>query len=73
MKRYWQTEIWHECFDLLLNPLMHLDGEEGRRLPVLKGMKQVREQMEAFLESNCEKGVGLKVLIRRMEEAVKKR
>ena len=73
LKRYWQTEIWHECFDLLLNPLMHLDGEEGRRLPVLKGMKQVREQMEAFLESNCEKGVGLKVLIRRMEEAVKKR
>jgi checkpoint serine/threonine-protein kinase len=73
LKRYWQTEIWHECLDLLLNPLMHLDGEEGRKMPVLKGMKEVREKMEAFLEGNCEKGVGLKVLIRRMEEAVKKR
>ncbi|KAG9190280.1 checkpoint serine/threonine-protein kinase [Alternaria panax] len=73
LKRYWQTEIWHECFDLLLNPLMHLDGEEGRKLPVLKGMKEVRGKMEAFLESSCEKGVGLKVLIRRMEEGVKKR
>lgn len=72
-KRYWQTEIWHECFDVLLNPLMHLDGEEGRKLPVLKGMKDVREKMEEYLETNCEKGVGLKALVRKMEEAVKKR
>lgn len=73
LKRYWQTEIWQECLDLLLNPLMHLEGEEGRRLPVLKGMKDVREKMEEYLENNCEKGVGLKVLVRRMEEAVKRR
>jgi checkpoint serine/threonine-protein kinase len=73
LKRYWQTEIWHECLDLLLNPLMHLEGEEGRKMPVLKGMKEVREKMEAYLENNCEKGVGLKALVRRMEEAVKKR
>lgn len=73
LKRYWQTEIWHECLDLLLNPLMHLDGEEGSKLPVLKGMKAVREKMEVYLESNCEKGVGLKALVRRMEEAVKRR
>jgi checkpoint serine/threonine-protein kinase len=73
LKRYWQTEIWHECLDLLLNPLMHLEGEEGGKLPVLKGMKEVREKMEAWLESNCEKGVGLKALVRRMEEAVKRR
>ncbi|KAJ4318477.1 protein kinase [Neodidymelliopsis sp. IMI 364377] len=73
LKRYWQTEIWHECLDLLLNPLMHMDGEEGKRLPVLKGMKEVREKMEAHLETNCEKGIGLKALVRKMEEAVKKR
>jgi checkpoint serine/threonine-protein kinase len=36
-------------------------------------MKDAREKMEEYLESNCEKGVGLKALIRRMEEAVKKR
>jgi checkpoint serine/threonine-protein kinase len=73
LKRYWQTEIWQECLDLLLNPLMHLDGEEGRKLPVLKGMREVREKMEDYLEGNCEKGIGLKALIRKMEEAVKKR
>ncbi|KNG50610.1 checkpoint protein kinase [Stemphylium lycopersici] len=56
LKRYWQTEIWHECLDLLLNPLMHLEVEEGRKLPVLKGMKEVREKMEEYLENNCEKG-----------------
>ncbi|KAF2878116.1 checkpoint protein kinase-like protein [Massariosphaeria phaeospora] len=73
LKRYWQTEIWTEVLDLLLNPLMHLEGEEGKKLPVLKGMKAVREKMESHLEGNCEKGVGLKALVRRMEEAVKKR
>lgn len=73
LKRYWQTEIWHECFDLLLNPMLHLDGEEGKKMPVSKGMREVREKMEAHLESNCEKGVGLKALVRKMEEAVKKR
>ncbi|KAF2711702.1 hypothetical protein K504DRAFT_475472 [Pleomassaria siparia CBS 279.74] len=73
LKRYWQTEIWNEVLDLLLNPLMHLDAEEGGKLPVLKGMKAVRESMEEYLESNCEKGVGLKALVRRMEEAVRKR
>lgn len=73
LKRYWQTEIWQEVLDLLLNPLMHLNGEEDLKMPMLKGMKSVREKMESYLESNCEKGVGLKALVRRMEEAVKKR
>ncbi|KAJ8107267.1 hypothetical protein OPT61_g8986 [Boeremia exigua] len=73
LKRYWQTDIWHECFDLLLNPLMHMGDEEGGKLPVLKGMREVREKMETHLESNCEKGIGLKALVRKMEEAVKKR
>lgn len=73
LKRYWQTEIWSECFELLLNPLMKLEAEEGRKMPLLKGMRGVREKMELFLESNCEKGVGLKGLLRRMEGAVKER
>jgi checkpoint serine/threonine-protein kinase len=73
LKRYWQTEIWQECLDTLLNPLMHLEGEESKKMPVLNSMKAVREKMEVHLESNCEKGLGLKALVRRMEEAVKKR
>ncbi|KAF2027903.1 hypothetical protein EK21DRAFT_70968 [Setomelanomma holmii] len=73
LKRYWQVEIWQECLDLLLNPLMHLEPEEGRKLPVLRGMKDIREKMETWLEANCERGVGLKALVRKMEEAVRRR
>jgi checkpoint serine/threonine-protein kinase len=73
LKRYWQTDIWNEVFDLLLNPLMHLEGEEGRRLPVVRQMKAAREKMESYLEENCHKNTGLKDLIRRMEDAVNHR
>ena len=73
LKRYWQTDIWSEVFGLLLNPLAHLDAEEGRRMPLLKGMKGVREKMEGWLEANCERGVGLKSMIRKMEDSVKAR
>ena len=72
-KRYWQQDIWSSVFDLLLNPLMHLDGEEGSKMPVLKGMKALRETMEEWVESNCEKGLGLQVMIRRLETAIQGR
>jgi checkpoint serine/threonine-protein kinase len=73
LKRYWQTEIWGEAFDLLLNPCLHTEGEEGSRLPVLKAMRDVREKMEIWLEGNSEKGVGLQALIRKLEWAIKER
>lgn len=73
LKRYWQVEIWQECLDLLLNPLMHLEPEEGKKMPVLQGMRGVREKMEEWLVGNCERGVGLKALVRKMEEAVKRK
>jgi checkpoint serine/threonine-protein kinase len=72
-KRYWQTEIWVDVFNLLLNPLQHLDAEEGKKLPVLNGMKALRERIETYLEANCEKGVGLKATVRRMEGAIRER
>lgn len=67
LKRYWQTEIWSSAFDLLLNPGMHVESEEGSKLPVLKGMRSVRESMETWLETNCERGVGLQASIRKLE------
>jgi checkpoint serine/threonine-protein kinase len=73
LKRYWQTEIWNEVFDLLLNPSLHVEGEEGTKMPVLKGMKGVREKMESWLEANSEKGVGLQASIRKLEWAVKEK
>ncbi|KAG7103317.1 Checkpoint serine/threonine-protein kinase bub1 like [Verticillium longisporum] len=67
LKRYWQTEIWGECFDLLLNPGSFVEVEEGQKMPILRGLKQVRERMEAWLEENCERGVGLKSLVGKVE------
>ncbi|KAI9835272.1 MAG: hypothetical protein M1819_002416 [Sarea resinae] len=73
LKRYWQQDIWNRVFDLLLNPLAHLEGEEGTKLPILKGMRGVREDIEEWLEGNCERGLGLKNHIRRMEEKCRER
>ena len=72
-KRYWQTEIWSELFALLLNPLMHVENEEGKKLPVVRSMRSCRERMEGWLEENCERGVGLKGMISRMEGAIRDR
>lgn len=72
-KRYWQVELWAEVFQLLLNPLAHVAGEEGGRMPVLKGMRACRERMEGWLEENCERGVGLKSTIARMEGLIRER
>lgn len=73
LKRYWQTEIWNELFGLLLNPLMHVENEDGRKLPVVRSLRSCRERMEGWLEENCERGVGLKGMIMRMEGAIRDR
>jgi checkpoint serine/threonine-protein kinase len=73
LKRYWRTDIWLEVFGLLLNPLAHVDGEEGEKMPVVRGMRAVREKMEIWLEENCERGVGLKGMIARMEFLIRER
>ncbi|KAF4459438.1 BUB kinase [Fusarium albosuccineum] len=71
LKRYWQTDLWADCFELLLNPgaAAAAGGEEGGKMPVLKSMKSVRERMETWLEANCERGVGLKSLMGKLEAA----
>ncbi|PQE31879.1 putative mitotic checkpoint serine threonine kinase protein [Rutstroemia sp. NJR-2017a WRK4] len=71
LKRYWQTEIWSGVFDLLLNPGGYVDGEEGGKMPVVRGMRVMREEMENWLESNCEKGSGLMKGIRKLEDTIK--
>ncbi|KAI1083168.1 Mad3/BUB1 homology region 1-domain-containing protein [Whalleya microplaca] len=73
LKRYWQTDIWNECFDILLNPGTHVECEEGQRMPVTRSMRRVRERMEKWLEANCEKGTGLRALMGRLEAMAKAR
>ncbi|KAF4977750.1 hypothetical protein FZEAL_5769 [Fusarium zealandicum] len=71
LKRYWQTDLWTECFELLLNPgaAAAAGGEDGGKMPVLRSMRVVRERMESWLEANCERGVGLKSVMGRLEAA----
>jgi checkpoint serine/threonine-protein kinase len=57
----------------LLNPTSAVELEEGDKMPVLKGMKAVREKMEAWLEGNRERGVGLQSGLRRLEMQIEGR
>lgn len=67
LKRYWQTHLWADCFDLLLNPVRFVDAEDGARMPVLRSMRRVRERFEAWLEANGERSVGLRSLMAKLE------
>jgi len=73
LKRYWQTELWSRLFSLLLNPTREVEREDGARMPLLRGMKDVRESMEQWLRDNSEKGIGLRKVLARCEEAVNRR
>ncbi|KAI0176361.1 Mad3/BUB1 homology region 1-domain-containing protein [Hypoxylon sp. FL1284] len=73
-KRYWQTDLWADCFDVLLNPAAHAAAEEcPGRLPVTRALRRVRERFEVWLEANCEKGVGLRFLVNRVEMMARSR
>ncbi|KAI1128906.1 Mad3/BUB1 homology region 1-domain-containing protein [Nemania abortiva] len=67
LKRYWQTDIWADCFDVLLNPGSHVQDEPEARMPVNRALRGIRERMEAWLEANCEKGIGLRAMVNRVE------
>ncbi|KAM4059349.1 kinase [Hirsutella rhossiliensis] len=73
LKRYWQTDLWGDLLEVLLNPGSFLEAEEGGRMPVLRSMRGVRERMEAWLEANCERGVGLRSLVGKLEAYAKSR
>lgn len=72
LKRYWQQELWANLFELLLNPMRFLEGEEGGQMPVLKGMKGCREAMEGWLELEGGRK-GLKAGLRKLEERIRER
>ena len=70
LKRYWQCELWAGLFELLLNPTKFVEGEEENKMPVLNGMRRVREGMEDWLEMEGGRR-GLRSGLRRLEEKVK--
>lgn len=73
LKRYWETDLWNDCFDVLLNPVSFMHVENNGKMPILKSVKAVRERMEAWLEANCERGIGLRSLIGKLEIFAKNR
>jgi len=69
LKRYWEKPLWSEVFEMLLNP----QEEEGGVLPITSSLKRCREKMESHLVAHCDKGIGLKSMVRKMEVAMSKR
>ena len=67
-KRYWQGDIWGRLFDLLLNPtLVRPDGS----LPLVPELASIREEMETWLSSNCNRSTNtLKGLLKKIERSV---
>ena len=74
LKRYWQTDLWGSLFEILLNPGAAVEGEEGGKMPVVRGLRAVRERMEEWLggEGGRRNG-GLKGGLRRFEDMIKER
>lgn len=73
LKRYWQMQIWADCFEMLLNPASCLSAEDGTKMPILNSMRRVRQRMEGWLEANCERGVGLRSLLSKIEAFARNR
>lgn len=65
LKRYWQTDLWNRLFDVLLNPgLVRPQGQ----LPVSEELGGLREEMEAWLQANCNRTSNtLKGLLKKVE------
>ncbi|KAF4571120.1 hypothetical protein EYR36_008448 [Pleurotus pulmonarius] len=67
-KRYWQSELWSKLFDILLNPSLL---RSGGNLPVCDEMAEVRKDMEAWLQKNCNRTSNtLKGLLKKVELSV---
>lgn len=60
-KRYWKHELWVPLFDVLLNPASH------GQLPVTSSLKMCRERLEDYLEQHGSSGIGIKGIIRKVE------
>jgi len=69
LKRYWQGELWRKVLDVLMNPGLVVAEEVGLSVPLR--LNECREKMETWLEMNSERGIGLRTMIRRIENSRK--
>ncbi|WVN86382.1 uncharacterized protein L203_101546 [Cryptococcus depauperatus CBS 7841] len=62
LKRYWQVNLWTNLFEMLLNP--------GTEFPITSQLREIRRELERWLQENCQKGgKSLKSLLRKIELA----
>ncbi|KAH7907133.1 Mad3/BUB1 homology region 1-domain-containing protein [Hygrophoropsis aurantiaca] len=67
-KRYWQGDIWTRLFHLCLNSSL---ARPDASLPLCEEMKGLRQEMEIWLQSNCNRSSNtLKGLLKKIELSV---
>ncbi|EIW84278.1 hypothetical protein CONPUDRAFT_120008 [Coniophora puteana RWD-64-598 SS2] len=64
-KRYWQSDLWTRLFHILLNSAqVGLDGQ----LPLCEELAEIRQEMEAWLQANCNRSSNtLRGLLKKIE------
>jgi len=74
LKRYWQSELWAPLFEILLNPTSNVEGEEGGKMPCVKGLRACRESMERWLQGDGgRRNGGLRNSLMRLEDRIRER
>ena len=51
IRQYWQTDLWNELFETLLN-----SAAAGKQLPITSDIAVIRGKFEDWLETNCQRG-----------------
>ena len=63
LRRYWQTDLWQDFFELMLNPVA-VSGS----VPIAEDMHTIRERMQTWLSANCNRsGKNLKGMIKKIQ------
>ncbi|KAF9003942.1 Mad3/BUB1 homology region 1-domain-containing protein [Cyathus striatus] len=66
-KRYWQGDIWNRLFNILLNSSL---AREDGSLPLCEELADVRQEMEKWLQANCNRSSNtLKGLLKKVEKS----
>ncbi|RKF64551.1 putative protein kinase [Erysiphe neolycopersici] len=73
LKRYWQTDIWAEAFDLLLNASFRAKDEGDGNMPLTHCLSACRKKMELYLEAKSDRSNGLQASIQKLESILSRK
>jgi len=64
-KRYWQSDLWAHLFHVLLNSAQI---RPNGQLPLCEELAEIRQEMEAWLQANCNRSSNtLRGLLKKIE------